>query len=96
MDAKDIIEPVKNVAKDLKNKVMGTPEQNAKASAEMKAQDAKSPDTAQAKVNKVLGYKKGGFVEHDQQVKKHSAGFKHHNDHVKAMCGGGYTGKKAK
>ena len=42
-------------------------------------------------------YKKGGFIDHNQQVKKHAAGFKHHDDHVKAMCGGGMAyGKKAK
>ena len=43
----------------------GTPEQNAKAAAEMKEQDKKKPDSAQAKINKVTnygGYKKGGKV----------------------------------
>ena len=40
-------------------------------------------------------YKAGGHVEHKDMVKKHAAGFKHHSDHVKAMCGGGYMkGKK--
>ena len=47
---------------DLKDKVMGTKEQNEAASKRMKAEDAKSPDTVQAKVNKVVGYKKGGKV----------------------------------
>ena len=43
--------------------IIGTPEQNAKAAAEMKAQDTKNPDSAQAKINKVVkpvGYSKGG------------------------------------
>ena len=40
-------------------------------------------------------YKAGGHVEYKDMVKKHSAGFKHHSEHVKAMCGGGYMkGKK--
>lgn len=46
-----------------KEYIIGTPEQNAKAAAEMKAQDLKNPDSAQAKINKVIkpaGYKKGG------------------------------------
>jgi hypothetical protein len=38
--------------------IIGTPEQNAKAAAEMKAQDAKTPDSAQAKINKALAPKK--------------------------------------
>ena len=41
---------------------MGNEEQNKAASERMKKEDAKSPDTAQAKVNKVVGYKKGGKV----------------------------------
>ena len=39
---------------------MGTEEQNKAASERMKKEDAKNPDTVQAKVNKVVGYKKGG------------------------------------
>jgi hypothetical protein len=40
-------------------------------------------------------YKAGGHVEHKEMVKKHASGFKHHSDHVVAMCGGGYMkGKK--
>ena len=49
-----------------KEAIIGTPEQNAKAAAEMKAQDTKNPDSAQAKINKVIkpaGYKKGGGVK---------------------------------
>ena len=48
-----------------KEALLGTPEQNAKAAAEMKEQDKKKPDSAQAKINKVTnygGYKKGGSV----------------------------------
>jgi hypothetical protein len=45
---------------DLKDEVMGTKEQNEAAAKRMKAEDAKSPDTVQAKVNKIVGYKKGG------------------------------------
>lgn len=44
----------------------GTPEQNKKAAAEMKEQDKKNPDSAQAKINKVTnygGYKAGGCVK---------------------------------
>ena len=50
------------ILQDLKDKVMGTAEQNKAASDRMKKEDAKSPDTVQAKVNKVVGYKKGGYV----------------------------------
>lgn len=53
---------VKEFGSDLYDKVMGTKEQNAKAAAQMKEQDKRSPNTVQAKVNKVLGYKKGGTV----------------------------------
>ena len=48
------------VIQDLKDKIMGTEKQNKEASERMKAEDAKNPDTVQAKVNKVVGYKKGG------------------------------------
>ena len=48
------------VIQDLKDKIMGTEEQNKAASERMKKEDAKNPDTVQAKVNKVVGYKKGG------------------------------------
>lgn len=49
-----------------KEALLGTPEQNAKAAAEMKEQDKKNPDSAQAKINKVTnygGYKAGGCVK---------------------------------
>ena len=50
------------ILQDLKDKVMGTEKQNKESSERMKKEDAKSPDTTQAKVNKVVGYKKGGSV----------------------------------
>jgi len=43
----------------------------------------------------VTGMKAGGFVDHNVHIKKHAAGFKHHDDHVKSMCGCGMAkGKK--
>lgn len=33
-------------------------------------------------------------VDHAKHVKQHAAGFMHHDDHVKKLCGGGYMGKK--
>ena len=62
------------ILQDLKDKVMGTEEQNEKAKKEMAEQDAKNPDTTQAKVNRMLkpkekksggkisSYKSGGSV----------------------------------
>jgi hypothetical protein len=41
-------------AKKLYENVMGTPEQNEKAKKEMADQDAKNPDTTQAKVNRMV------------------------------------------
>ena len=41
-------------AKKLYENVMGTPEQNEKAKKEMAEQDAKNPDTTQAKVNRMV------------------------------------------
>jgi hypothetical protein len=55
----------KSIITKVKEAIIGTPEQNAKAAAEMKAQDKKNPDSTQAKINKVTnysGYKKGGKV----------------------------------
>jgi hypothetical protein len=49
-------------AKYLKDKVLGTEEQNNKALEDMRKMDEKDPDTAQAKVNRLLGRKKGGTV----------------------------------
>jgi hypothetical protein len=42
------------LAKKLYENVMGTKEQNEKAKKEMAKQDAKSPDTTQAKVNRMI------------------------------------------
>jgi hypothetical protein len=50
----------------VKEAFIGTPEQNKKAAEEMKAQDKKKPDSAQAKINKLTNYgdyKKGGKVK---------------------------------
>jgi hypothetical protein len=47
-------EPQRNMFQRLKDNVMGTEEQNEKAKKEMAEQDAKSPDTAQAKVNRMV------------------------------------------
>jgi hypothetical protein len=61
-------------------KMFGTTEQNIPA-----------VDT----MGNVTGMKSGGFVHHSVHVKKHSAGFKNHDDHMKSMCGGGMAkGKK--
>jgi hypothetical protein len=54
--------PVKRGAKRLYENVMGTPEQNQAAKERMRKMDEKNPDSAQAKVNKALGMKKGGKV----------------------------------
>ena len=51
------------IIQDLKDKVMGTAEQNKAASERMKKEDEKNPNTVQAKVNKVVGYKAGGKVK---------------------------------
>jgi hypothetical protein len=42
------------LAKKLYENVMGTPEQNEKAKKEMAEQDAKNPDTTQAKINRMI------------------------------------------
>jgi len=55
----------KSMLTKAKEYVLGTPEQNKKAADEMKAQDKKTPDSVQAKINKVTnygGYAKGGYV----------------------------------
>ena len=49
-------------AKYLKDKVMGTEKQNEEALEQMRKMDEKDPDTAQAKVNRLLGRKAGGTV----------------------------------
>jgi hypothetical protein len=54
--------PKKGVLQTLKDKVMGTEEQNQAAKERMRKMDEKDPDSTQAKVNKALGMKKGGMV----------------------------------
>ena len=46
----------------LKDNIMGTEEQNAAAKARMAKEDEESPDTVQAKVNRMINKKKGGKV----------------------------------
>jgi len=91
MSAQDIVDSIKSGAQDLKEKVMGTPEQNAKAAAEMKKQDERNPYSFQAKVNKVVGYKKGGAMEHKHKMeheKKHAAGHQHEQEKVAKHAAG--------
>jgi hypothetical protein len=42
------------IIQDLKDKLMGTKEQNKAAEDRMKQEDEKNPDTTQAKVNRVV------------------------------------------
>ena len=51
-----------DVAKRIKDKVMGTKEQNEESTERMRKMDEKNPESSQAKVNRVLGMKKGGSV----------------------------------
>jgi len=51
-----------DVARRVKDKVMGTKEQNEEATNRMRKMDEKNPDSSQAKVNRILGMKKGGMV----------------------------------
>ena len=62
-DLESLVSPIKAGAKDLKEKILGTPEQNRKALEDMRKMDEKDPDTAQAKVNRLLGRKKGGAIK---------------------------------
>jgi len=57
------------ILQDLKDKVMGTEEQNAKAKKEMAEQDAKNPDTTQAKVNRMVEK-----IKPSEPVKKRAGG----------------------
>jgi hypothetical protein len=54
--------PKKGVLQTLKDKVMGTEEQNQAAKERMRKMDERDPDSTQSKVNKVLGMKSGGKV----------------------------------
>lgn len=74
--AEELNNPKKSLVEEFKDKVLGTKAQNDKARKEMAEQDAKNPDTTQAKVNRMIdkikpeekksggsvGYKKGGKV----------------------------------
>jgi hypothetical protein len=60
--AEELNNPKKGVLQTLKDKVMGTKEQNEDAANRMRKMDEKNPDSAQAKTNKALGMKKGGMV----------------------------------
>jgi predicted Zn-dependent protease len=60
--AEELNNPKKGVLQTLKEKVMGTEEQNQAAKERMRKMDEKDPDSTQAKVNKALGMKKGGSV----------------------------------
>jgi hypothetical protein len=57
------------LAKKLYENVMGTPEQNEKAKKEMAEQDAKSPDTTQARVNRMIDK-----IKPEAPVKKKAGG----------------------
>lgn len=60
--AEELNNPKKGVIQTLKDKVMGTKEQNEDAANRMRKMDEKNPDSAQAKTNKALGMKSGGKV----------------------------------
>jgi hypothetical protein len=51
-----------DVGRRIKDKVMGTKEQNEESAERMRKMDEKNPESSQAKVNKVLGMKAGGKV----------------------------------
>ena len=51
-----------DVGKLVKDKVMGTKEQNEESAERMRKMDKKDPDSTQAKVNRALGMKSGGKV----------------------------------
>jgi hypothetical protein len=61
--AEELNNPKKGVLQTLKEKVMGTEEQNQAAKERMRNMDEKNPESAQAKVNKALGMKKGGMIK---------------------------------
>jgi hypothetical protein len=54
---------IASLGKTLKDKIMGTKEQNEEAAERMRKMDEKNPESTQAKVNKVLGMKMGGKVK---------------------------------
>jgi len=60
--AEELNNPKRGVLQTLKDKVMGTKEQNEESAERMRKMDKKDPDSTQAKVNKALGMKSGGKV----------------------------------
>ena len=65
-----MLDDLKEKAMEAKDKLMGTKEQNDAASKRMKKEDEKDPTTVQAKVNKAVGYKKGGVTRADGCITK--------------------------
>ena len=61
-DREMIMSPLRKLGQRIKDNVMGTEEQNAAAKARMAKEDEESPDTVQAKVNRMINKKKGGKV----------------------------------
>ena len=57
-----LINPAKRVGKAAKDYLMGTEDQNKAAAERMKARDEMNPNSPLTKMNKTLGYKKGGKV----------------------------------
>ena len=51
-----------DVGRRIRDKVLGTKEQNEESTERMRKMDEKNPSSSQAKVNKILGMKKGGKV----------------------------------
>ena len=60
--AEELNNPKKGVLQIIKDSILGTEEQNAAAKARMAKEDEESPDTVQAKVNRMINKKKGGKV----------------------------------
>lgn len=60
-----IVNPVKRAAKSVKEAIVGTPEQNKEAADRRRAQNEKTPDSFNAKLDRAVGmggYAKGGKV----------------------------------
>jgi hypothetical protein len=60
---KYVKEPAKAAFKKMKENLLGTDEQNQAAKERMRKMDEKSPDSTQAKINKILGMKSGGKIK---------------------------------
>jgi hypothetical protein len=78
--AEELNNPKKSLVQEFKEKVLGTKAQNDKARKEMAEQDAKDPDTTQAKVNRMIEKikpeekKKGGTVVYKKGGKVRGCG----------------------